>query len=74
MAEVCNTYVKKGMLVQVIGRLKGDDKGNPRTYESNGKTSASFEMTANSVNFLSRADTEEQQPAAPAVQEDEYPF
>lgn len=57
-AEVHNQYVKKGMLVLVAGKLNGDDQGNPRTYEAGGGvTKASFEMTAQTVQFLSRVES-----------------
>lgn len=51
LAETCNTYVKKGMLVMVTGDIDvsayaGND-GSPR---------ASLELTARDVRFLTRAD------------------
>lgn len=55
LAEVCNEYVKKGMLVRVEGKLNGDNDGNPRIYnKQDGTPASSFEMTAFSVMFLSR--------------------
>ena len=75
LAEVCNTYVKKGMLVQCVGKLKGDDKGNPRTYETQGGVSASFEMTASSVTFLSSKNEQQSAPASVnAPSEEDIPF
>lgn len=71
-AEICQQYVKKGMLVQCAGKLKGDEHGNPRTYESNGATRASFEMTATSVQFLSKSEVSSQ-PTVEAAEE-EIPF
>lgn len=73
LAEVCNKYVKKGKLVQCIGKLKGDTAGNPRVFnKQDGTPSASFEMTANSVLFLSKDDA----PASEAAQvvEEDMPF
>lgn len=66
LAEVCNTYVKKGSEVLIEGRLNPDPTGGPRVYETNGVHKASFEITANSVQFGSRpADA-----PTPAVEED----
>jgi single-strand DNA-binding protein len=70
-AEICQQYVKKGMLVQCVGKLKGDEHGNPRTYESNGTTKANFEMTAMSVLFLSKVEGSNT-PAG--VEEEDAPF
>lgn len=54
-AEVCNQYVKKGMKVLVEGRLTSDPAtGGPRVWVGKEGTSrASFEVTANTVRFLS---------------------
>jgi len=54
-AEVCNTYVKKGMKVLVEGRLTPDKAtGGPRTYtKPDGSAGASFDVTAGTVRFLS---------------------
>ncbi len=54
-AENCNEYLKKGSQVYVEGRLDFDaGTGGPETYLSkkDGKTRASFNMTAYSVEFL----------------------
>jgi len=53
-AEICNQYVKKGMMVLVEGRLTADpDTGGPRIW--GGETpKASFEVNANTVRFLSQ--------------------
>lgn len=64
LAETCNTYVKKGMRVLVEGNVEvhafqGND-GEPR---------ASLELTARTVQFLSRV---EGNGAAP--EEDDLPF
>jgi len=57
-AEVCNQYVKKGMKVLVEGRLTADQKtGGPRIWNANdGSPRASFEVTAQTVRFLSSKD------------------
>jgi single-strand DNA-binding protein len=54
-AEVCNTYVKKGMKVLVEGRLTPDKAtGGPRIWQkSDGSSGSSFEVTAGTVRFLS---------------------
>jgi len=57
-AETCNQYLHKGSKVLVEGALKADAQGNPRTYErkDGGGWSASFEVVASSVKFLSGKD------------------
>jgi len=54
-AEVCNQYIKKGSKVLVEGRLTPDKStGNPRIWQKNDGTSgASYEVTAQTVRFLS---------------------
>jgi len=54
-AEVCNQYVKKGMKVLVDGRLTADQEtGGPRIWTGqDGTQRASFEVTAQTVRFLS---------------------
>ncbi|HEY3311582.1 MAG TPA: single-stranded DNA-binding protein [Anaerolineales bacterium] len=54
-AEVCNQYVKKGNKVLVEGRLTADPAtGGPRVWTGKeGSSRASFEVTANTVRFLS---------------------
>jgi single-strand DNA-binding protein len=73
LAEICAQYVKKGKKVCVVGRLNPDANGNPRTFQRNdGSTGASFEMTADSVEFLSAADHGEEAPEA--AQEEQIPL
>jgi single-strand DNA-binding protein len=60
-AETCNQYVKKGSKVLVEGRLNADaTTGGPRLWTGqDGTARASFEVTANTVRFLSsRAEME----------------
>ena len=60
-AEICNQYVKKGNKVLVEGRLTADPAtGGPRVWTGKeGSPRASFEVTANTVRFLSsRSDSE----------------
>jgi len=54
-AETCNTYLRKGSKVLVEGRLTPDSSsGGPRIWNrADGTPSASFEVTAVLVRFLS---------------------
>ncbi len=54
-AEICNQYLKKGRKVLVEGRLVTDpNTGGPRIWErQDGTKSASFEVSAQTVRFLS---------------------
>ena len=53
-AESCSTYLKKGSKVLVEGRLNADKNGGPRIWNrQDGTPSASFEITASTVRFLS---------------------
>jgi len=55
LAESCNTYLKKGSKVLVEGRLVADQAtGGPRIWNrQDGTPSASFEVSAVTVRFLS---------------------
>ena len=59
-AETCNQYLKKGRPVLVEGRLNADKAtGGPRTYtRQDGTMGTSFEVTAESVRFLSSGQRE----------------
>ena len=81
MAEVCNQYLQKGRLVLVEGRLRPDERGNPRTFTRNdGTPGASFEVTAQTVKFLGGrgeappAETPGAPEEPPAEPEEEIPF
>jgi single-strand DNA-binding protein len=54
-AETCSQYVKKGSKVLVEGRLTPDaSTGGPRIWNrQDGTPSASYEVSANTVRFLS---------------------
>jgi single-strand DNA-binding protein len=54
-AETCNQYLKKGAMVLVEGRLTADPAtGNPRIWSGqDGQPRASFEVSAQTVRFLS---------------------
>jgi single-strand DNA-binding protein len=82
MAEVCSQYLRKGSKVLVEGSLRPDPAtGGPRLWtRQDGTTSASYEVTASTVRFLSsRSDDEAYQSSDYAGQqvadsEDEIPF
>lgn len=78
-AETCNQYLKKGSKVLVEGRLTPDAaSGGPRIWTGqDGSPRASYEVTANTVRFLSSRGEGEGGPAgeAPAPgAEDDIPF
>lgn len=76
-AEACNNYLRKGKSVLVEGRLICDStSGGPRIYtRQDGKSGASFEVSANTVRFLSaRGEQGEGEEAAAETTEDEIPF
>ena len=56
LAETCNTYLQKGKLVLIEGRLTVDAKtGGPRVWTGqDGQARASYEVTAQTVKFLSQ--------------------
>jgi single-strand DNA-binding protein len=72
LAETINQYVQKGMLVFVEGEVRGeavDGVQNPRVWTGNdGEPRASFELTARTVKFMSRAGE-----TAPGASADEPP-
>lgn len=71
-AEVCQQYLSKGDAVLVVGRLRPDEQGNPRVWEgSDGVARASYEVTAQTVRFLSRNGRSEPQYSGPSVAEEE---
>jgi single-strand DNA-binding protein len=75
-AETCKPFLHKGSKVLVEGRLTSDPKtGGPRVWEKNGRHSASYEVTASTVRFLSvREDGEEGEPSGGNFTEDEIAF
>jgi len=81
--EVCNQYLKKGSKVLIEGRLTPDKAtGGPRIWSGqDGQSRASFEVTAQTVRFLSsRAESGEVPAAGGGMEmaevppEDEIPF
>lgn len=84
-AIACNEYLAKGRQVLVIGRLRADEFGNPRTYtRADGSIGTSFEVNARTVRFLggrngAGAEADEDPtgivgPVADEATEDEIPF
>ena len=57
-AESCNQYLSRGRKVLVEGRLRPDPQtGGPRTFvRQDGSVGTSFELTAETVRFLSGRD------------------
>jgi single-strand DNA-binding protein len=79
IAENCNQYLRQGSKVLIEGRLKPDPAtGGPSIWNrQDGTPSASFEITANVVKFLSsRQEDEAFQATGPTQQqeEDDIPF
>jgi single-strand DNA-binding protein len=82
-AETCNQYLRKGSKVLVEGRLVPDQAtGGPKTYtKKDGTPGASYDVSANTIRFLSsRAEGEapgvaaEETSAPTTATEDEIPF
>jgi len=79
-AEICNQYLRKGSKVLVEGRLVPDQTtGGPRIWNrQDGTPAASYEVSANTVRFLSsRGEVEGELPygeTAGAAEEDDIPF
>lgn len=64
-AESCNEYLRKGSKVFVEGRLRPDASGNPSVYQrKDGTWASSYDVTAESVRFLSaKGETESSEDA-----------
>ena len=66
-AESCNQYLHKGSKVLVEGRLRPDSNGNPTVFQrKDGTWGASYEITAESVRFLT--------PKGEDAPVEDYPF
>jgi single-strand DNA-binding protein len=75
LAENCNQYLGKGRQVYVVGRIRPDEDGNPRTWEGqDGTTRASFEVTAQSVQFLGSKGNGSDAEYEPPESEEDIPF
>lgn len=72
-AEMCSKFVKKGMKILVEGRLTPDKAtGSPRVFtKQDGTPSATYEVTAEVVRFLSSKGDEANHEAQ---SEEPYPF
>lgn len=82
-AEICNQYLKKGQQVLVEGRMNADPAtGGPKVFtRQDGTAGSSFEITAQTVRFLSsRMDADGGGPVAGGMEmaelppEDDIPF
>lgn len=66
LAETCNQFLAKGRPVLVEGRLRPNERGEPRTWVgSDGTVRSTYEVVANTVRFLGRRE----EAAAPVVEE-----
>lgn len=76
--EICNQYVKKGSKVLIEGTLRPDPAtGSPKVYDKgDGSKGSSYEVTAQTVRFLSSRDEGQGQPAGNFVgaPDDDFPF
>jgi len=82
-AASCEKYLSKGDPVLVIGRLRPDENGNPRTFvREDGSFGASFEVNAMNVRFLPKGgdsrseyiDVPNDNKEPKLAEEDEIPF
>jgi single-strand DNA-binding protein len=78
-AEACNQYLRQGSKVLVEGRLRADQAtGGPKIWtKQDGSPGASFEITANTVRFLSSRQDDEAYQASGVAEpspEDDIPF
>lgn len=75
-AEACATYLKKGSLVLVEGRLNPDKvTGGPRIWTGqDGMPRAQYEVTAETVKFLGGGSGGNAEPAEATATESELPF
>lgn len=80
-AETVNQYLSKGRQVLVEGRLRPDENGGPRLWTAqDGSVRASFELTADNVQFLggreggSFSGGDDSFDQSPVEEEDDIPF
>lgn len=50
--EAVKSYAQKGMKLLVVGRLRHDEKGNPRMFDWNGQQTARFDVNVDKVLLL----------------------
>jgi single-strand DNA-binding protein len=67
LGEICQEYLGKGRLVYLEGRLQTDQ------YEKDGEKRYVTKVIASSMQILDRK-PEEEEPATPEPEEDEFPF
>ena len=74
-AETCNQYLHKGSKVLVEGRLRPDANGNPSVFQrKDGTWGASYEITAETVRFLTPKGEESSQSYGPMDDDEDIPF
>lgn len=78
-AETCNQFLRRGSRVLVEGRLNADPAtGGPRVWtKQDGSPGASFEITAQTVRFLSTAQEDQAYQGSSMAEhqeEDDIPF
>ena len=74
-AETCNQYLHKGSKVLVEGRLRPDNNGNPNVFQRKvGTWGASYEITADTVRFLTPKGEEGGQNFGPMDDDEDIPF
>ena len=74
-AEACNQYIHKGSKVLVEGRLRPDSSGNPTVFQrKDGTWGASYEITADTVRFLTPKGEESNQNFGPMDDDEDIPF
>ncbi len=74
-AESCNQYLHKGSKVLVEGRLRPDSSGNPTVFQrKDGNWGASYEITAETVRFLTPKGEESNQNLGPMDDDEDIPF
>jgi single-strand DNA-binding protein len=75
-AETCATYLQKGSMVYVEGRLMVDPKtGGPRMWtDQNGALRASFEVSATQIRFLSKKESSDEPANTGVMSEEDIPF
>ena len=79
LAEVSNQYLAKGRQVLVVGRMRPDENGGPRVWNTrDGEPRASYEVTADVVRFLGsgngRPAASAEEPPAGFDTEEDLPF
>lgn len=75
-AESCNQYLHKGSKVLVEGRLRPDANGSPSVFQRrDGSWGASFDLTADTVRFLSpKGEEAGSQNFGPMDDDEDIPF